>query len=141
MMNETKKYYEVKAKCGHVGRTKCVMIHFAVVADDAKQAAAIVREMGRVKHDHGDAIQWVKGIPFETYMQLRAKNDADPYLHCKSKWEQSLIEDLDERIEDDEFNLAKLEKRTDKQESREFRYKRQQERERYLKKEVMAYGA
>lgn len=33
------KYFEVEAKCGHVGKTNCIWIRFAVVAESRKDAA------------------------------------------------------------------------------------------------------
>ena len=104
-------YYEVEAKCGHVGSTSCVWIRFAVVAESRKDAAKRARMFGRVKHDHPNAIGYVKEIDFESFMVLKAENDADPYLHCKSKREQNQIEGFSARIELDEFNIAKRQKK------------------------------
>ena len=36
-MTETTKYYEVIAKCGHVGRKHYVPIKFAVITKDGKE--------------------------------------------------------------------------------------------------------
>lgn len=109
--NENQRYFEVEAKCGHVGRTNCVWIRFAVVANDAKDAARKARGIGRVKHDHLDAIGYVKEIDFNSFMILKAENDADPYLHCKSKREQKQIADFDSRVEPDEYNIKRKEKK------------------------------
>ncbi len=105
------KYFEVEAKCGHVGRNNCVWIRFAVVAADGKEAAKKVREIGRVKHDHPNAIRYVREIAFVEFMYLKAENDADPYLHCKNKREQNQIEGLSSRIEPDEYNIAKTQRK------------------------------
>lgn len=43
-MMETKKYYEVIAKCGHVGKKHYVPVKFAVIAEDGKEAAKMVRD-------------------------------------------------------------------------------------------------
>lgn len=107
--NENQRYFEVEAKCGHVGRTNCIRIRFAVVANDAKDAARKARGIGRVKHDHLDAIRYVKEIDFNSFMILKAENDADPYLHCKSKREQKQIADFESRVEPDEYNINKKE--------------------------------
>lgn len=107
--NENQRYFEVEAKCGHVGRTNCIRIRFAVVANDAKDAARKARGIGRVKHDHLDAIRYVKEIDFNSFMILKAENDADPYLHCKSKREQKQIADFESRVEPDEYNIKKKE--------------------------------
>ena len=109
--NENQRYFEVEAKCGHVGRANCVWIRFAVVANDAKDAARKARGIGRVKHDHSDAIGYVKEIDFNSFMILRAENDADPYLHCKNKREQKQISDFENRIEPDEYNIKRKEKK------------------------------
>ncbi len=66
------KYFEVEAKCGHVGRCNCVWIRFAVVAANGKDAAKKAREIGRVKHDHPNAIGYVKEITFVYFMHLKA---------------------------------------------------------------------
>ena len=78
------RYYKVIAKCGHVGKGKCVLVSFACAAENGKEAAAKVRAYARVKHHHKDAIRNVREIKFEAYIKLRAENDADPYLHCKN---------------------------------------------------------
>lgn len=108
---ENQRYFEVETKCGHVGRTNCVWIKFAVVANDAKDAARKARRIGRVKHDHLDAIGYVKEIDFNSFMILKAENDADPYLHCKSKREQKQIADFESRVEPDEYNIKRKEKK------------------------------
>ena len=96
------KYFEVNAKCGHVGRTNCIWIRFAVVAESRKDAAKRARMFGRVKHDHTNAIGYVKEIDFDSFFA---------YLHCKSKREQNQIEGFSARIEPDEFNIAKRQKK------------------------------
>ena len=92
------KYYEVTAKCGHVGKNNCIFITFACVAESGKEAAAKVRLYKRVKHHHKDAIRNVNEITFEDFIKLKAENDADPYLHCKNPQEQRKIPDFDSRI-------------------------------------------
>ena len=105
------KFFEVKAKCGHVGRTNCIWIRFAVVAKSRSDAAKRARMFGRVKHDHPNAIGYVKEIDFNSFMILKAENDADPYLHCKSKREQKQIADFESRVEPDEYNIKRKEKK------------------------------
>ncbi len=92
------KYFRVLAKCGHVGRQYYIPVDFAIVAEDGRQAATIVRQKARVKHDEKDAILSTEEISFEEFMQLRSKNDADPYLHCKNIQQQRGIENLYERL-------------------------------------------
>ena len=93
-----KKYYSVRVKCGHVGKKFYIPVTFAIIAESAKEAARIAREMPRVKHDHKDAIQSVLEISQEEYIALRQQNDSDPYLQCKSVQEQRMIETIYDRL-------------------------------------------
>ena len=97
-----KNYFEVTAKCGHVGRNKYIPIKFAVEAESRTDAAAMVREFPRVKHNHKDAILSVTKIDYVRYLEIIAINDNNPYLKCKSKYEQRLIVGLDEQLEEDD---------------------------------------
>lgn len=141
MVKKNKKYYEVVAKCGHVGRTNCIMIHFAVRAETKKDAAGQVKEYKRVKRNHKDCIQTVTEINFLQYVTLKADNLSDPYLRCKSKWQQNLIKGLKDRIEADAYNIARKTPKTDKKESREYRQKRQNIIVKSLDKEIYACEA
>ena len=49
-------YFEVVAKCGHVGRHRYYRGVFFIEAEDGKAAAAKVRAFPRVKKEHKDAI-------------------------------------------------------------------------------------
>lgn len=100
-MMETKNYYEVIAKCGHVGRKHYVPVKFAVIAEDGKEAAKMVRDFPRVKHDHKDAILNVNKIDYERFQEIVEMNRNDPYLKCHSRQEQKLLDNLEERLEDD----------------------------------------
>lgn len=93
-----KKYFIVSAKCGHVRKSNYIIIDFAVVAEDGKEAAEKVRRYKRVKHHHKDAIRWVEEVTFEEFMEQKAINDADPYLHCKNIQEQRKFCDLSGRV-------------------------------------------
>ena len=124
------RYFKVVTKCGHVGRYNCIWINFAIVAESKQQAADKVREEGRVKRNHKDFIKEIQEISFEEFMELKAQNDADPYLHCKNIQEQNRIVGFEERISVDEYNLAKLEKPTSKRASAKFRKKKAKAKER-----------
>lgn len=102
------RYFRVRAKCGHVGRLCCIWIDFAVVAESKKEAAQKVKQYKRVKKNHKDVISQVEEINFESYMQLRARNDSDAYLHCKNVQQQKNIDNLVSRIEKDEWNIARI---------------------------------
>lgn len=98
MNKDSNKYFEVTAKCGHVGRNNFIPIKFAVVADSGKDAANKVRLFPRVKHHHKDAILSVNEIDKHTFGRIIKENRQDPYLHCRSKQEQELIINLDTRM-------------------------------------------
>ena len=134
-----KKYFSVKTKCGHVGKFHCVWIDFAVAAENAKEAAEKVKQYGRVKRHQKSCIESVAKIDFEDFMMLKAKNDADPYLHCKSVQEQRAIEGFEERIELDDYNIARFSKKTTKKESLEFRVKRANAKEKSHKRALREY--
>ena len=102
-----KLYFMVIAKCGHVGKKNYIPIKFAVMAESGKEAARMVRNYGRVKHDHKDAILDVKKIDFLEYCEIERMNSEDPYLKCHSKHEQKQIENLEERFVKDNHNLKK----------------------------------
>lgn len=103
-MMEAKKYYEVIAKCGHVGKKHYVPVKFAVEAESGKEAAKIVRQFPRVKHGHKDAILNVNKIDYERFLEIVEMNNNDPYLKCHSRQEQNLISNFEERLEDDSHN-------------------------------------
>lgn len=127
------RYYEVIAKCGHVGKGKCVLITFACAAENGKEAAAKARTYARVKHHHKDAIRNVREILFEEYIKLRAENDADPYLHCKNRQEQNKIPGFEERIIPDPAEVKKHKKASS------IRYAKVVRREAEMAMEMQAY--
>ena len=100
-------YFEVQAKCGHVGKGKCIFIYFAVKAENKKVAAAKARNYKRVKHGHKDAIRNVREISHTEYIKLLNTNKKDPYLQCKNIQQQRDIECFEDRIEVDEYLLCK----------------------------------
>lgn len=81
-------FYEVTAKCGHVGRGQFYMGLFYVSAENGRAAATLVRQMPRVKHDHKDAILSVASISDTEYQTGKAAHKANLYFSCKSKQEQ-----------------------------------------------------
>ena len=82
------RYYEVTAKCGHVGKGYYIPITFSVRAQTAAEAASVTRTFPRVKHNHKDAILSVREVDFYDYDELWQVNNYDPYLQCRSKREQ-----------------------------------------------------
>ena len=88
------KKYIVTAKCGHVGRMYYIPIDFPIVATSKKEASKITRQIGRVKHDHGDAIlncRAVSDVEFNKQIEINKK---DIYLALKSKHDQKEVLDL-----------------------------------------------
>ncbi len=134
-----KKYFSVETKCGHVGRLNCVWIKFAICADTAKEAAAIARQIARVKHHHKNTVKEVVEITVDEFLKLKAINDADAYLHAKNHREQLQIEGFEERVELDEYNIARNAKKTSKKESLEFRVKRAEIKEKSQKLALTEY--
>ena len=82
------KYFKVQAKCGHVGRNHYILKCFYVKALTGEEAAKVVRDKPRVKHDQKDAIREVKEINFEDYLAGIKANSEDKYFKCSNKQEQ-----------------------------------------------------
>lgn len=88
------RYFEVVAKCGHVGRNQYYRGCFYIKAESGKEAAEICRKMPRVKHDHKDAILFVYKIDKNTYEKESALQKLnEPYFQCKSRYQQRLVWD------------------------------------------------
>lgn len=101
------RYFRVTAKCGHVRRSKFILIDFAVVAESAAQAAEKVKWFPRVKHQHKDVIHNVVELTYNEFYYLRSLNKSDKYLQCKNIQKQNNIENLYERIFDEECPAEK----------------------------------
>lgn len=82
------KYFKVQAKCGHVGRNYYILKWFYVKALTGEEAAKVVRDKPRVKHNQKDAIRNVKEITFEEYLTGLRLNSEDMYFKSTSKQEQ-----------------------------------------------------
>ena len=107
---EALKMYEVACKCGHVGRKHYVLVHFPIKAANGQEAAKIARYMGRVKHDHKDAILSVERIGEERYHELMTLNRNDPYLNCHNIQEQRVI-DITDRLVDEKEKVPYMKKK------------------------------
>jgi len=105
------KFYEVEAKCGHVGLTNCVWVKFAVKAKTSKEAADTVKKYGRVKRNHKNFISSVSEISYDEYRLLALENKYDPYLNAQSIQQQRAILNFDKRVEIDEYNVSRREKK------------------------------
>ncbi len=83
------KYFKVCAKCGHVRKNRYVLKWFYIKALDGEEAAKVVRDKPRVKHNHKDAIREVIEITFEEYLDGLKINSMDMYFKCSNKQEQA----------------------------------------------------
>lgn len=82
------KYYDVEAKCGHVGRNNYIIKHFFVSAENGKEAAYKTRLLPRVKHHHKDAIRSVTEIDYNEFVKGLDRNNLDPYFLVNNISEQ-----------------------------------------------------
>lgn len=86
---ENKKYFEVIAKGGHVGRDKYYECHFPVCAPNKEIASLYSKNLPRIKKDHKDAILEIIEVTKEEFLSICQKFDINPYFHCNSKHEQN----------------------------------------------------
>lgn len=101
------KYYSVKAKCGHVGRSNYILIDFPIIANSKKEAAQKVKELPRVKRNRKDVILGVDEIDKETYIEMKCINK-DLYLTCHSIQEQRMYcPNIYERVFKEERGMKK----------------------------------
>ncbi len=100
--------YEVECKCGHVGRKNYIVVSFAVIAENGKEAASIARNIPRVKHDHKDAILNVRKINDEEFDEINERNHHDLYLQCENIQEQKVL-DLTSRLHKESRYIKKEE--------------------------------
>lgn len=115
--------YEVCAKCGHVGRYNYIDKVFAIKAMTGKEAAAIARQMPRVKHHHKDAIRYVKEIDSERYREIMMMLREDPYMHCRNVQEQRARCELSACREEQTKRLGKS-KRTESTDKSKYYHKK-----------------
>lgn len=81
------KYYEVVAKCGHVGMRKYIDVVFPVYANSKKGAAKFILQHGKVKKQLKNAITSIKEISYEEYVELLINNPFEEYIHAHSTQE------------------------------------------------------
>ena len=139
-MIKTKKYYEVIAKCGHVGKKHYVPVKFAVIAEDGKEAAKMVRDFPRVKHNHKDAILNVNKIDYERFQEIVEMNRNDPYLKCHSRKEQKLIVNVAERMVADLHNVKQAFDKQARKDRVAYKLRKFKILEEYSKKEDYCYA-
>ena len=109
-------FFEVQAKCGHVGRNNYIVKNFYIRTDSAKKAAKIIRQAPRVKHHQKDAIVKVREIEREEYVQGVIRMQEDPYFNVNNSSDQKrlLIGDIikeeyieEERVRQVNYRLKK----------------------------------
>ena len=81
------KYYEVVAKCGHVGMKKYIDVSFPVYANNKKDAASFVLTRGKVKKQLKDAITKIREISYDEYLDLIINNPFEEYIRAHSAQE------------------------------------------------------
>lgn len=84
------KYYEVVAKCGHVGNGKYIDVSFPVKAETASDAAQLILKHSKVKKHLKNAITNVFEIDYERFVELVDNNSNDKYLRSHFKKEVDL---------------------------------------------------
>lgn len=84
------RYFKVIAKCGHVGKSRYYAGAFFEAADNGKEAARIVRNRARVKHNQKDAILELYEISHADYTQGRRVKRNNPYFNSNNSYERCL---------------------------------------------------
>ena len=98
MLEQKRKYYSVKCKCGHAdSRNYYIPVEFGVIAGSKKEAAEKGRWIPRCKHHHKDCVLEVRELTRSEFIELNKKNNLDPYLKCHSIQDQRKI-DLSDRL-------------------------------------------
>lgn len=82
------RYYEVCAKCGHVGKGKYCLKRFYTIAPSMHKARENVLKAPRVKKQLSNPIEYVCQITKEEYEKGRFEMDTDPYFNCKCEEDQ-----------------------------------------------------
>ena len=101
------KYFQVTAKCGHLGRLRYIPINFPVYAKNAHEAAQLAKRFPRVKKQCKDAILSCVEITREEYMALLDANRRDSYLTAKCQRQVIIDETFVERIKTMEGHARK----------------------------------
>lgn len=96
--NKEIRFFQVTAKCGHVGRRNYVPINFPVYARSASEAAQYAKGLPRVKKHLKDAIIAVIEISEEEYHILLDANRRKPYLKAKCRRDVDCTETFVESI-------------------------------------------
>lgn len=136
-----KKFFEVQAKCGHVGRGHFFKGTFYINAHSASEAAAVVRNMPRVKHDRKDAIISVNEISKRQFEKGREERSENPYYSCVNVQEQRAnIDKISIFIEEEDRFEPNLQEMKEKRQARILRNKIKNEWQQKYAKQEIAYA-
>ncbi len=86
-----KKYFEVTAKAGHVGRHHYTEISLFIIAESKKDAAETAKWIPRVKHHDKTAILAVNEITFNEFNVGMTQISENPYFKAKNIQEQRAL--------------------------------------------------
>lgn len=95
MIQKKKNYFLVCCKCGHVGRSNFIRLIFPVRAWDAREAAVLGRQRPGVKHDHPDAVLWVRKVEKAEFLAAESKLKNDIYWKSARHNQGFLIDRLE----------------------------------------------
>lgn len=133
-------YFIVRAKCGHVGRRKYIPIDFPIRARNIWSAESIARQKPGVKHNRIDAIISVRKSNYIEYMIYEKLLKKDIYWRGVEDNKKK----LSHRIKEYEYLKDDRKVKTGKnrkQLTRNFRFKRFSNMEKYLCQDVeQEYG-
>jgi hypothetical protein len=95
MIQKKKNYFLVCCKCGHVGRSNFIRLIFPVRALNAREAAMLGRQRPGVKHDHPDAVLWVREVEKTEFLAAVSKLKKDIYWKSARRNQGLLIDRLE----------------------------------------------
>ena len=91
------------------------------------------------KGHHKNVIARVVEVAFDEFMLQISKNSLDPYLHCKNIQNQRLIEDINERMQPDTWNIERHFTKRTKKKNKEYIAKKNRIAEREWTKQIEEY--
>jgi len=132
------KYFIVKCKCGHVGKTMYLPMDFAIYAENAKEAALIARKKRGVKHDHPDAVISVNEVSVGEYFTALQLLKKDSYWKKDKNGIKTNQAEFFSRLEPETQRKAVY---SNKIATRKFRYRKACQYEMSLSKDIASeYG-
>jgi hypothetical protein len=120
-MIQKKDYFLVCCKCGHVGRSNFIRIIFPVKALNAREAAVLGRQRPGVKHDHPDAVLWVRVVERAEFLAAVSNLRNDIYWKSARRNQGLLVDRLEAEPEYKHVIETVSDKKAKKPDSRNFR--------------------